>query len=231
MRRVESYPHFTNEAAEAPRAEMTCPSDCYGMGQEFLTQLCLMPKPGPVQNPAGSRARGGQSSVLGGGADPVSFPRAIQPTVPPHRVGHQDVPGFSTASPASWETPLSWADQDSWSLTLQVAQPRPPGTTRSSDREERTRKSSAPAHLSSHPPPPRPGRAVERKANSNLCVAASAPPWHQGNATCCGQPATAEQREGGAVARDADGGSRPGNWPNGESSSPRQRPRVTQACL
>lgn len=67
MRRVESYPHFTNEATEAPRAEMTCPSDCYGMGQGFLTQLCLMPKPGPVQNPAGSRARAGQSSALGGG--------------------------------------------------------------------------------------------------------------------------------------------------------------------
>lgn len=74
----------------------------------------------------------------------------------PHHPGRvpvgQDVPGFSTESPASQETPLSQGDQDGCSLTLQVAQP--PDTTRNLDREEWAVKSSppTPAHLAPFPP-------------------------------------------------------------------------------
>ena len=42
-------------------------------------------------------------------------------------------------------------------------------------------KSSSPAHLAPHPPLSRPGSSVESKANSNLCMAASASSQHQGN--------------------------------------------------
>ena len=76
-------------------------------------------------------------------------------------------------------------------------------------------KSSPPAHLAPRPPLSRPGSSVERKANSNLCMAALASSQHQGNAANwlpASQPATAEQSEGGAAHQESGSGAGLAEW-------------------
>lgn len=103
-------------------------------------------------------------------------------------------------SPAPREIPLSRTDQDSWCHTLQG--PRHHKELREKGADH---KASAPAHLASHPPPPGPGRAVERKANSNPCVATSASLWCQGNAAGSWTASGGRTKGGGRPpAREAD---------------------------
>ena len=81
-------------------------------------------------------------------------------------------------------------------------------------------KFSPPAHLATRPPLSRPGSSMGRKANSNLCMAASASSQHQGNAASrlpasrlpASQPAPAEQSEGGAAHQESGSGAGLAEW-------------------
>ena len=80
--------------------------------------------------------------------------------------------------------------------------------------------SSPPAHLATRPPLSRLGSSMGRKANSNLCMAASASSQHQGNAASrlpasrlpASQPAPAEQSEGGAAHQESGSGAGLAEW-------------------
>lgn len=188
-------PHFTDEEAEAPRAEMTCLGRYYGAGQGFRPPLCLMSQPGLVQSPTGSRASGEQLSVFGV-AGPVPF-----------------LPAVPTQSSTGWVTNLPWCVQNIPVLALKVllsrkpppsARPRQTKTvghlycTQPSQRLQATRNSERRGWTSrcpSLPNPPHlhtwphahlhPGREgiVQRKANSNPCMARLSLSLPQGNAT------------------------------------------------
>lgn len=186
------------------------------MGQGVIPHSALPDvNASPIPKPAGRRPEGSQAVSLG--CLILSFVHLLAGPLPHHPgrvpVG-QDVPGFSTESPASQETPLSQGDQDGCSLTLQVAQP--PDTTRNLDREEWAVKSPPHTHLAPFPPPRR-GKQIA------TCVWPPSPP--------SGARATRlppGQQNKGRAGQEAEDKGRPRDWQCGKGSAPRQT-RVPEA--